>query len=135
MPKNNKDDSLVVSKPYTKVPDGLDLSPEFNIMTPHAQSLYHKMLSLWNPYKPDEPFAFPYDNIQIVTKFTRNRISRSIKELVTNGFIKIPQKGRYPHNVSLYKIDLVPLQRKYLKVPRGKGTWPGYIREERTGAE
>lgn len=125
MSKNSKDDSLQVSTPYTKVPDGLWLSPEFNIMTPHTQSLYPKMLAYWNPYQPDEPFAFPYDNIQSITKFNRNRISKSIKELVTNGFIKIPQRGRYPHNVSLYKIDLLPLQQEYPKVPHGKGTWPG----------
>ena len=135
MSKKSKDDSLIVSKPYTKVPDGLQLSPEFNIMTPHAQNLYSKMLALWNPYKPDEPFAFPYDDIQLITHFTRNRISRSIKELITNGYIKIPQKGRYPHNVSLYKIDLIPLQREYPKVPHGKGTWPHYIKGERPGIE
>jgi len=134
MPKR-KDNSLRVEKPYTKVPDGLWLSPEFNEMSPHAQSLYPKMLARWDPYQPEQPFAFPYDEIQEITKFNRNRISSSIKELTTNGFIKIPQKGRYPHNVSLYKIDPVPLQRKYPKAKRGQSTWPHYIKEEKPGIE
>jgi len=54
MPKKT-DNGLFVSKPYTKAPDGLWLSEEFNIMSPHAQSLYMKMLAKWDPYDPEKP--------------------------------------------------------------------------------
>lgn len=85
MPKKSKDDSLIVSKPYTKIPDGLSLSPEFNVLKESSQSLYKIMLAFWNPYKPKDPFALPYDVIRGITSWSPNKISKAIKELDRDG--------------------------------------------------
>lgn len=122
--KAKSDDSFQVTKPYTKVPDGLWVSPEFNLMSTHSRCLYMLMLARWNPYEPDKPFAFPYDDIQAITRFNRHRISRCIGELMKEGYIKLPQRGCYPHNISLYRIDTEPLTRQYPKVNR---TLPEYL--------
>ena len=122
--KPKKGESLNVSKPYTKIPDGLWLSPEFNGMSTHSRCLFVIMISKWNPYEPTKPFAFLYDEIQKITRFNRHRISQCIWELVKEGFLNIPQRGSYPHNVSLYQINLEPLTRVYPKVNK---SLPGYV--------
>lgn len=134
MPKK-KNEGLYVPATYIKLPDGLLLSKEFNRLKPTARCVYMVMLAKWNPYSPEEAFAMPYDELMAITEFSPKTISNSIKQLMTDGFIKIPHKGRYPNNVTLYKIDIEPLQRKYKKVARGKGTWPDYITRLKDGIE
>lgn len=129
------DNSLRVPAPYTKLPDGMWLSKEFNRLKPTARCVYLVMIAKWNPYSPEEAFSIPYDEMIAITEFSPNTISNALKELMTHGFIKIPHKGRYPNNVSMYKLDLIPLQRKYEKVSRGKGTWPDYIHRLKEGIE
>jgi len=134
MPKK-QNNGLHISTPYTKVPDGLWVSKEFNALKPTARCLYMVMLSRWNPYSPEEAFSFPYDEVSAITSMGPNTISKGTKELLLNGYIKIPQRGRYPNNVSLYKIDLAPLQKRYPTIERGRGTWPDYIQRLKEGIE
>lgn len=65
--------SLRVEKPYTKVPNGLWLSAEFNEMSAHAQSLYPKFLARWNPYESDQPFAFPYAYVKETCYYCKHK--------------------------------------------------------------
>ena len=130
-----KDTSLHVPAPYTKVPDGLWLSKEYKDLKDRTKYLYSVMLARWDPYQPGEAFSFPYDEINAITGYSSATISNGLKELLVNGYIKIPQKGRYPNNVSLYKIDVTQLQKEYPKTKRGKGTWPDYIHRLREGIE
>lgn len=133
--KKKKDAGLHVPGTYVKIPDGMLVSKDFNNLKPTARCVYMVMLAKWNPYSPEEAFSLPYDELRAITSFGPNTISDAIKKLMINGYIKIPHKGRYPNNVSMYKIDLEPLQRKYKKVARGKGTWPEYIEELKNGVE
>ena len=135
MVKSKRGEGLYIPAPYTKIPDGMMLSKEFNKLKPTARCVYLIMLAKWDPYQPEEAFALPYEEAELLTGFSSNTISNAIKDLMTGGYIKIPQKGRYPNNVSLYKIDLVQLQKKYPKNRRGKATWPEYIARLRSGVE
>lgn len=93
------------SKPYTQTPDGLWISKEFNLLSPHSRCIFMIMLSKWRPYEPDRHIILTYDEIEEITRFNRHRISRSIVQLQQDGFIDIPQRGCYPKNVTRYKIE------------------------------
>lgn len=122
--KKQKDAGLLVSKPYLKVPNGLWLSPEFNALTPHSRCIYMLMLAKLDPYRPERVFSFTYDELQGITRFNRHRLSSCITELDVDGWIIIQKGGRFPHRVSLYRINLKPLHKKYPKVRR---TLPDYL--------
>ena len=124
--KPKPDTSLQVHKPYTKTPDGLWLCPEYHIMAEHSKVLYSMMLAKMDIYHPERSFSFTYDEIHSITMWNRNRISACIKELVKDGWIVRERGGRYPHYVSLYKVDLIPLQKKYPSIRR---TLPDYMKE------
>lgn len=123
--KRKPDTSLRVQTPYIKIPAGLLESPEFNSLSPHARCLYLLFLARWDPYRPDQPFAYPYNEIREITKFNRNRISKCLTELMKEGYIEIPKRGCFPHNVSMYQIAAEPLTRKYKKKKR---PIPEYLR-------
>jgi hypothetical protein len=122
--KNSTD--AYASTPYTQIPDGLWLSEEFNALSPHSRCLFTIFIARWDPFQPKRPFAFTYDEIQRTTKFNRNRISSSIKELMTHGFIERTIVGRFPHNATLYKVGKHWFEKKY---PKKKPPLPGYLRD------
>jgi hypothetical protein len=93
------------------------------------------MLAKFDPFQPGQAFALPYSELHQITGFSSTTFASAIKELMTGGYIKIPQRGRYPNNVTLYKIDITPLQLKYPDVKRGEGTLPKYIRDTKQGIE
>ena len=95
-------------------------------MAEHSKVLYMMMLARMDVYHPEIEFAFTYDEINSITNWNRNRISKCIKELIKDGWIIRTQGGRYPHYISLYRIDLVQLQRKYPKIRR---TLPDYMKD------
>ena len=130
-----KTNEIVIDGAYKKIPEGMIMSKEFNALKPSANRVYMVMFSRYVRLMPDEPFAMPYDEIKAITGLSQTTISNSIKSLMKAGYIKIPQKGRYPHNVSLYKIDREPLERRYPKYPHGKGTWPDYLKQLKEGVE
>lgn len=117
MPKKSKKNSYnhYASKPYTQIPDGLWVSKEFNLLSPHSRCIFMIMLSKWRPYEPKRPIIVTYDDIEKITRFNRHRISKSIKQLQVDGFIEIPRRGCYPKNVTLYKIESKWLEKKYPK--------------------
>ncbi len=133
--KKSTNNGLYVRGLYTKVPDGLWLSKEFNSLKATSRCIYMVMLAFFDPFKPDVEFALPYSEVKDITGFNANTFSNAIKELMTNGFIKIPHRGRYPRNVTLYKIDTEPLQRDYPKHKRGQGTLPDYLTEIKRSIE
>jgi len=133
MPK--KTNEIIIDGQYKKLPEGMIRSKDFNALTPSARCIYFLMFIRYTRLVPDDPFAMPYEEMIAITGFSQTTISKSIKQLMQCGFITIPQRGRYPHNVSLYKIAREPLERKYPKYPHGKGTWPDYLKELKEGVE
>ena len=130
-----KTNEVIIDGAYKKIPEGMIMSKDFNTLTPSARCVYLVMFARYVRLMPDEPFAMPYEEMKLITQFSQTTIAKSIKSLMKAGYIKIPQKGRYPHNVSLYKIEREPLERKYPKYPHGKGTWPDYLKELKEGIE
>jgi hypothetical protein len=114
--KKGNQQNRYASTPYTQVPDGLWTCKEFNELSPHSRCIFMIMLSRWRPYEPDKPISLTYDEIQGITRFNRNRISSSIKQLWTHGFIDIPKMGCYPRNVTMYKVEHKWLEKKYLNL-------------------
>jgi DNA-binding transcriptional ArsR family regulator len=133
--KKGNNGELHIPGSYFKIPDGLILSKEFNRLKSRAKSVYLLMLAVYDPFKPDEEFAVPYKEATEITGMSSATISEAVKDLMKAGFIKIPQRGRYPKNLSLYKIHPEPLEKKYPKVKRGKGTLPDYIAKIKSGIE
>lgn len=132
---SKKTREIVIDGSYKKIPEGMILSKEFNALSPSARCVYLIMFARYSRLMPDEPFALPYEEVNAITSFSPGTISRAIKQLMKHGYIKIPQRGRYPHNISLYKIAREPLEQKYPKFAHGKGTWPEYIKSLREGIE
>lgn len=130
-----KSKEVVIDGAYKKLPEGMIMSKAFNALSASARSIYLVMFVRYSRLMPDEPFAMPYDEMVAITGFGTGTISRAIKQLIKGGYITIPQKGRYPHNVSLYKIARTPLEMKYPKFKHGKGTWPAYLKELKEGIE
>jgi len=130
-----KTNEIIIDGAYKKIPEGMIMSKEFNALTPSARCVYLVMLARYTRLMPDDPFAMPYEEVVAITGFSSATITKAIKSLMKAGYIKIPQQGRYPHNVSLYKIDREPLERKYPKFAHGKGTWPEYLKQLKEGIE
>ena len=130
-----KTNEIVITGSYKKLPEGMIMSKDFNSLSPATRCIYLVMFVRYNRLMPDEPFAMPYEEVKAITGFSQTTIARSIKQLMAAGYIKIPQKGRYPHNVTLYKIAREPLEKDYPKFPHGKGTWPEYIKQLKEGIE
>lgn len=112
--------------PYTQIPDGLWVSPEFNAMSTHSRCLFMVMLARWDPFHPDKPFVLPYDEARKITGFGRHTIFLSIQELMKEGFIEIPQRGSYPRNATLYRLKPEWIEKKYPKVQKGL---PEYLKQ------
>ena len=132
---SKKTNEIVIDGAYKKIPEGMIMSKDFNALTPSARCVYLMMFARYNRLMPDEPFAMPYEEVKAITGFSQTTIAKSIKSLMASGYIKIPQRGRYPHNVSLYKVAREPLEMNYPKFPHGKGTWPDYLKELKEGVE
>lgn len=114
------------SSPYKQIPDGLWLCPEFNAMKAHSRCLFMVMLAKWKWQTPEEAFVLTYDEATKITGFDRRRIHACIKELMICGFIEIPKRGSFPHNVSMYQINAEWLKKKY---PRKQVPLPKYLRD------
>lgn len=110
--------SRYASTPYTQIPDGFWLCPEFNALKDHSQRIFTIAIAKWNPLNPDEPFPMPYDEIQGITRYRRKKISEALKELQTAGFLEVPQRGAYPHNLSMYILEKKWIEQKYPKKPK-----------------
>lgn len=133
--KNGNNGEVHIPGTYFKIPDGLILSEEYNDLKSRAQSLYMFMLAVYDPFNPGQEFALPYAETTEITGWSSATISEAVKDLTKAGYIKIPQRGRYPKNLSLYRINPEPLQRKYPKIKRGVGTLPDYIANTKRGVE
>ena len=127
MNKKRKHENVkYASTPYTQIPDGLWVSPDFNALSPHSRCLFVIMLAKWRPYQPDEPFILTYDEVEKLTRFNRHRISSCIKELMKEGFIEMPDRGRYPNNVTLYTLNKEWISKPY---PKTQKSLPEYLRQ------
>lgn len=133
--KGKPNGEVHIAGTYVKVPDGMILSKEYNELPSRAKNLYVFMLAIYDPFNPEQEFALPYAETTEITGWSSATISEAVKDLMAAGYIKIPQRGRYPKNMTLYKIDVGPLERKYPKVKRGKGTLPDYIAKTKVGVE
>ena len=118
MSNKQTDKSYQVPKPYVKIPGGLWLCPEFNMLKPHSRCVYMILLAKWDTYHPERTFVCTYDEIQNITRFNRKRIAISLTDLETHGWIKREMGGRFPKRVSLYSIELKWLDKKYPKIRR-----------------
>jgi hypothetical protein len=133
--KNGNNGEVHIPGTYFKIPDGLIFSEDFNNLKATGKAIYLLMMAVYDPFNPDQEFALQYDETTEITGYSSATIKNAINDLLKAGYIKIPQRGRYPNNLTLYKIRPEPLTRKYPKVKRGRGTLPDYIKTIKAGVE
>ena len=122
MAKHKKEVVAYASTPYIQIPQGLFFSKEFNQLSPHARCIYLLFLGKLKPMnteKKDRGIVMRYEDIRSITGFNPATISKCLKELVKDGFIDIDFFGSYPHNVSIYQVNMKVLKKAYPKLNKG----------------
>lgn len=121
------------STPYIQIPQGLFVTKEFNSLSPHARCLYLIFLSHLKPLeveKQKRQITLPYHRLMEITGFSKATVCKGIKELIKIGYIEVDFFGSYPHNVSIYQVNMKVLS--YDKYPKIDKTLPIYLREWHT---
>lgn len=118
------------STPYIQIPQYLLLSPEFNSLSASSRCLYLIFLAKLKPMeseKKNRAIVLRYDELRKITGFSSRTISKCLKELITIGYVDVDFWGSYPHNVSIYQVNMNVLSKKYPKVNK---SLPEYLMNE-----
>ena len=88
---------------YAFIPKTTLKSKEYKSMSAQSRCVYVAFVA--ERAGRDEPFNFPYKDIQKTTGFCVGTISKAIKQMEANGFFSNRNHGGLERNASKYTLD------------------------------
>lgn len=94
--------SKAKAEAFISVPVRLVDSDKYNSLSPYSQRILLIFMKYLRKKQPYRRVVMSYSEIQSITGYCRERISKSLSELQVVGYIQLKHKGSYRNDASEY---------------------------------